>query len=47
MITYPYKYTYVYSSSINTFERLSQLDLEIHKVSHQKRSVVDGDIVSH
>jgi hypothetical protein len=28
-------------------ERLSQLDLEIHKVGHQERIVVDEDIASH
>jgi hypothetical protein len=28
-------------------ERLSRLDLEIHKVGHQERLTVDGDITSH
>jgi hypothetical protein len=41
------RYAYVYSISINIFERLSRLDLEIHKVSHQEYIVVDRDIVSH
>jgi hypothetical protein len=39
--------TYVYSISINIFERLSRLDLEIHKVSHQEYIAVDRDVVSH
>jgi hypothetical protein len=32
---------------MSTSERLSQLDLEIHEVSHQKRLAVDGDVTSH
>jgi hypothetical protein len=28
-------------------ERLSRFDLEIDEVSHQKRLIVDGDVVSH
>jgi hypothetical protein len=38
---------YVYFTSMSISERLSRLDLEIDEVSHQKRLVVDGDIVSH
>jgi hypothetical protein len=30
-----------------TFERLSQFDLEIHEVSHQKCLIVDMDVASH
>jgi hypothetical protein len=47
MSTYSYKYMYVYSTSISTFERLSRLDLKIHEVSHQERIAVDGDVTSH
>jgi hypothetical protein len=32
--TYPYEYMHAYTISISTSERLSRLDLEIHKVDH-------------
>jgi hypothetical protein len=38
---------YAHLTSISTFERLSHLDFEIHKVDHQEHIVVDGDVVSH
>jgi hypothetical protein len=31
---------------MNTSERLSRLDLEIHKIGHQERIVVNGDVAS-
>jgi hypothetical protein len=31
---------------MSTFERLSQLDLEIYELGHQKRLAVDGDVAS-
>jgi hypothetical protein len=47
MSTYPYKYMHAHSTPMSTPERVSQLDLEIHKVGHQKRLTVNVDIVSH
>jgi hypothetical protein len=35
MSTYSYEYMCVYSTSINTSERLSQFDLKIHKVNQR------------
>jgi hypothetical protein len=32
---------------MSIFERLSQFYLEIHKVGHQERPTVDGDVASH
>jgi hypothetical protein len=32
---------------MNTSERLSRLNLEIHKAGHQECLVVDGDVTSH
>jgi hypothetical protein len=32
---------------MNTFERLSRLDLKIYEGSYQKCLAVDGDIASH
>jgi hypothetical protein len=46
MITYPYEYMYVHLTSINTFIRLTRLDLKIHEVGHQECLAVDGDIIS-
>jgi hypothetical protein len=34
---------HTHPTSMSTFERLSQLDIEIHEVGHQKRLAVDGD----
>jgi hypothetical protein len=39
--------THVQLTPMNTFERLSRLDLEIHKVDHQERLAVDRDVASH
>jgi hypothetical protein len=44
--THPYEHTHAYLTSMITFERLSQLDLEIYELGHQKRLAVDGDIAS-
>jgi hypothetical protein len=30
-----------------TSERLSRLDLEIHKIDHQEHIAIDGDVASH
>jgi hypothetical protein len=45
--TYPYEYTHIHPILMSTSERLSRLDLEIHKVGHQKRLPIDGDVASH
>jgi hypothetical protein len=47
MNTHPYKYMYIHSTSMSTYERLSQLDLEIYEVGHQECFTVDGDVASH
>jgi hypothetical protein len=47
MSTHPYEYTYTYPTPTNTFERLSQFNLEIHEVGHQECLTVDEDVVSH
>jgi hypothetical protein len=47
MSTHIYERTYAHPVSMNTSEKLSQLDLEIHKVGHQERFAIDRDIVSH
>jgi hypothetical protein len=39
-------YTYIHYS-MSTFERLSQLDIKIHEVSHQERLTVDENVVFH
>jgi hypothetical protein len=44
MNNHPYKHTYAHYTSISTSERLSQLDLKIHEVSHQECLAVDGDV---
>jgi hypothetical protein len=46
MITHIYECTHVHHISMSIFERLSQFDLEIHEVGHQKRFTVDGNITS-
>jgi hypothetical protein len=38
---------YVYSITMSTSKRLSQLDFEIHEVSHQEYIIVDEDVVLH
>jgi hypothetical protein len=40
--THLYKYTHIHPTPMSTSERLSQLNLEIHEVSHQERLAVDG-----
>jgi hypothetical protein len=47
MSTHLYKHTYAYSTLMNTSKILSQLDLEIHEVDHQKRLAVDRDVTSY
>jgi hypothetical protein len=47
MSTHLYEHTHVHPIYMNISERLSQLDLEIHEVSHQERFIVDGDVTSH
>jgi hypothetical protein len=38
---------YAHPTPISTYERLSRFDREIHKVNHQERLIVDGDIIFH
>jgi hypothetical protein len=38
------QHTYTHPTLMDTFKRLSRLDVEIHKVDHQERLTVDGDI---
>jgi hypothetical protein len=45
--THPYEHTHAHPIPMSTSERLSQLDLEIHEVSHQERLAVDEDVTSH
>jgi hypothetical protein len=47
MSTHLYEYIYAHPIFMSIFERLSQLDLEIHEVDHQKCIAVDGDVASH
>jgi hypothetical protein len=42
--THHYKYTHVYTTLMIISEILNRIDLEIHKVGHQERLVVDGDV---
>jgi hypothetical protein len=43
-----YEHTsHVHPISMSTFERLDQLDLEIHEVGHQERLVIDADVTFH
>jgi hypothetical protein len=44
---YLYEHMYAYSIFISISERLSRLNFEIHKVGHQERLTIDGDIVYH
>jgi hypothetical protein len=41
-----YKYICTHPTSMSISERLSRFNLEIYKVDHQKRLIVDGDVVS-
>jgi hypothetical protein len=47
MRIHSYKHTHTYPTSMSTSERLSRLDLEIHKVGHQEHLTVVGDVASH
>jgi hypothetical protein len=47
MSNYPYEHTHAHPISISTSERLSQLDLEVHEVSHKERLAVDDDVAFH
>jgi hypothetical protein len=47
MSTHIYEYTYAHHIPMSTSERLSRIDLEIHKVGHQERLTVDGNVASH
>jgi hypothetical protein len=47
MSTHFYEFIHVHHIPMNTFERLNQLDLEIHKFDHQECIVVDGDVASY
>jgi hypothetical protein len=47
MSTHSYEYTHAHSSTMNTSEKLSRLDFEIHKVGHQERLTVDGNVTSY
>jgi hypothetical protein len=42
-----YEHTYIHSTHMNVFERLSRLDLDIYEVGHQERIAVDGDVDFH
>jgi hypothetical protein len=46
MITHPYEHTYAQLTSMSIFERLSWIDLEIHKVNHQECLAVDKNVAS-
>jgi hypothetical protein len=43
----PIKYMYIHPTSINTFERLGRVYLEIHEVSHQERFTVNRGVAYH
>jgi hypothetical protein len=47
MITHLYEHTHVHTNPMSTSERLSWLDLEIHKVGHQECLIVDEDVTSY
>jgi hypothetical protein len=46
MIAYLYKHTHAHSTYMSIAKRLSQSDLEIHEVGHQKHIAVDRDVAS-
>jgi hypothetical protein len=46
MMNQLYELMHIYPTFISIFKRLSQLDLDIHEVDHQKRLVVDEDVIS-
>jgi hypothetical protein len=41
---HPYEHTHTHPTTMSTSERLNRLDLEIHKIGHQERLTVDGDV---
>jgi hypothetical protein len=43
---YLYEHMHAHPTSMNTFKRLSWLDIETHEVGHQERLAVDGDAAS-
>jgi hypothetical protein len=45
--THHAQHTYAHTTSMSTFKKLSQLDLEIHEVGHQEHLTIDGDVTSH
>jgi hypothetical protein len=47
MSTHSYEHTHAHPNPMITSERLSRLDLEIHKVGLQERLTVDGDVTHH
>jgi hypothetical protein len=47
MSTHPYKHAYAHTITMIIFERLSWLNLDIHKVGHQKCLTVNGYVTSH
>jgi hypothetical protein len=47
MNTHLYEHTYTHLTPMSISERLSRLDLDIHKIVHQERLIVDGDVTSH
>jgi hypothetical protein len=47
MSTHSYEYTHAHPTPMSTSERLSRLDLEIHKVGHQERIAIDGNVAFH
>jgi hypothetical protein len=42
-ITHPYEHMHAHPTSMNTFKRLSRLDIETYEVGHQECIAVDGD----
>jgi hypothetical protein len=46
MNIYLYEHMHAHPTPMSTSERLSQFDLEIHKVGHQVRLAVDRDVIS-
>jgi hypothetical protein len=47
MSTHSYEHTHAHHIPMSTSEKLSRVDLEIHKVDHQERLAVNGNVVSH
>jgi hypothetical protein len=47
MNTHSYEHTHAYPICMKTSEKLSWFDLEIYKVGHQDRLIIDRDVASH